>query len=283
MGRELFEGAYRKFWDRVESCKTPLCRNNSYAICDLAGETDWHPPVGLMVGGELRESINELNAWRRNLANLKDWSEILADYDQNDAWALRNHFVEPMVYFCMLQPSSTRDRLAQVATNGIHQANLCTQAGYKDVLDQDRLMPGKFLGRPRTERQLARLAKHWAGADRLLAALQSLDSESYRQQTFDYRNRASHFIAPRLELGEVQFVTRSIVPATRMVQQPDGSYRQKEIDGKKVVAYDLGGIRPLTLNEIIETNSCEYHFAIAALDAYSDLLREIVSAKTSKG
>ncbi|MBK7324868.1 MAG: hypothetical protein IPI89_01630 [Propionivibrio sp.] len=110
-----------------------------------------------------------------------------------------------------------------------------------------------------------------------------MDSESYRQQTFDYRNRASHFIAPRLELGEVQFVTRSIVPATRMVQQPDGSYRQKEIDGKKVVAYDLGGIRPLTLNEIIETNSCEYHFAIAALDAYSDLLREIVSAKTSKG
>ncbi|MBK9027932.1 MAG: hypothetical protein IPN98_08815 [Propionivibrio sp.] len=210
---------------------------------------------------EFEERFNrtllELNAWRRNLANLKDWSEILADYDQNDAWALRNHFVEPMVYFCMLQPSSTRDRLAQVATNGIHQANLCTQAGYKDVLDQDRLMPGKFLGRPRTERQLARLAKHWAGADRLLAALQSLDSESYRQQTFDYRNRASHFIAPRLELGEVQFVTRSIVPATRMVQQPDGSYRQKEIDGKKVVAYDLGGIRPLTLNEIIETNSCE--------------------------
>jgi hypothetical protein len=206
----------------------------------------------------LRTSIQMLYAYC--IARDESWrvfqqNQILADYDQNDALALRNHFVEPMVYFCMLQPSSTRDRLAQVATNGIHQANLCTQAGYKDVLDQDRLMPGKFLGRPRTERQLARLAKHWAGADRLLAALQSLDSESYRQQTFDYRNRASHFIAPRLELGEVQFVTRSIVPATRMVQQPDGSYRQKEIDGKKVVANDLGGIRPLTLNEIIETNS----------------------------
>ena len=46
-------------------------------MCDLAGEADWHPPVGLMVGGELRESINELNAWRRNLANLKDWSEMI--------------------------------------------------------------------------------------------------------------------------------------------------------------------------------------------------------------
>lgn len=278
MRRDLFEGAYRKFWDCLEVPNTTRYQSNSYELCDLVGNADWSIPfVGFMVDGELRESINELNAWRRNLDQLEVWSEILKDYDENDAWSLRNHFVEPMVHFCMHQPSSTRDRLAQVATNGMHQANLSTEVGYKDALDQDRLTPGQFLGRKRTEKQLERLAKQWTGADRLLSALQCLDSETHRQETFDYRNQSCHFIAPRLEIGEVQFVTRSIEPATHMVQQPDESYRLEEIEGKKSVGYGFGGTRPLTLNEIVETNSREYHFAIAALDAYSDLLREVLA------
>ena len=278
MGRELFEGAYRKFWDRIESHETPRYQNNPYEICSVVGEAEWSTPfVGFMVDGELHESINQLNAWQRNLADSGVWAAILAEYDENDAWSLRNHFVEPMVYFCLLQPSSTRDRLGLVATNGVHQANLSTQNGYKDVMDQDKRRPGRFLRRNEVELQLKRLTKGWSNGDRLLAALQRLDSATYRQQTFDYRNQASHFIAPRLELGEVQFVTRRIVPAKHMVQQADGSYRLEEIAGKKAVSYGFGGTRPLTLAEIVEANSREYHFAVAALHAYSDLLREALA------
>jgi hypothetical protein len=211
------------------------------------------------------------------MSDLQVWSGVLTDYGEEDAWSLRLHFIEPLVHYCMLQPSSTRDRLGRVATNGIHQANLSTKPGYKDVLDQDKRKPGRFLMRPEVETQLQRLAKDWTNGDRLLAALQELDSENYRQQTFDYRNQASHFIAPRLEFGEVQFVTRRIVAARHMVQQADGSYRCEEIAGKKAVSYGLGGTRPLTLTEIIEANSREYDFAVAALHAYSDLLREVLA------
>lgn len=279
MGRELFEGAYRKFWDHIESHESPRYQNNSYEICDLVREAEWRIPfVEMAICGELSESINTLNSWLRRLADLKVWAEVLANYGENDAWSLRLHFIEPFVHFCMLQPSSTRDRLGQVASNGIHQANLSTKPGYKDALDQDKRKPGRFLKRPEVEAQLQRLAKDWSNGDRLLAALQSLDSENYRQQTFNYRNQASHFIAPRLELGEVQFVSRRIVPARHMVQQTDGSYREEEIAGKMAVAYELFcGIRPLTLAEIIEANSREYDFAVAALHAYSDLLREVLA------
>jgi len=62
-----------------------------------------------------------------------------------------------------------------------------------------------------------------------------------------------------------------------MVQQPDESYRIEKIEGKKSVAYGFGGIRPLTLNEIILTNSREYHFAIDVLHVYSDVLREALA------
>ena len=46
------------------------------------------------------------------------------------------------------------------------------------------------------------------------------------------------------------------------------------------VSYGFGGIRPLSLAEIIEINSQEYEFAVSALDAYSDLLREAFSQMT---
>jgi hypothetical protein len=238
---------------------------------------EWKIPfVEMMVNGELRESINWLNSWLRNLERLKIWAAILVDYSDDEAWGLRHHFVEPLVYFCMLQPSSTRDRLGQVATNGVHQANLCVDADYKDFLDQDELKPGQFLSRKKLENQLARLVKRWAVGDQLMAALQSLDSEAHRQKTFDYRNEASHFIAPRVEFGEVQFVTRRREPFPELVKQADGTARLIEHPERKCVAYGFGGIRPLTLAEIIETNSQEYDFAVAALAAYSNLLREAV-------
>lgn len=121
MKRELFEEAYKKFGDLVEANKTPHYRCNSYELCDLVGNADWSIPfVGFMVDGELRESINKLNTWLRCLADLKVWQELLSGYEEEDAWSLRLHFIEPLVYYCMLEPSSTRDRLGQVATNGVH-------------------------------------------------------------------------------------------------------------------------------------------------------------------
>lgn len=276
MDRSLFEGAYRKFWDCIESRVSSRYQSHSYQLCDAVREVDWCIPfVYFMVEGELRESINDLNSWQRALDTLELWSGILADYNEEEAWALRHEFVEPVVYFCMHQPSSTRDRLAQVATNGIHQANLNLVDGYKDALDQDN---GRFLSRKRIESQLSRVAGHWSGGHRLLASLQSLNSKKYRQQTFNYRNRASHFIAPRLELGEVEFVTRSIEPREEMVRQADASYRMEQVPGKKSISYSFGGIRPLTLKEIIEANLREYDLAAIALDAYSDLLREVLAA-----
>lgn len=275
MRRELFEEAYRKFWDFIEAQEMPRYQCNSYDVCDLAWSAEWRIHlIGFMVDGELRESINELNAWLRHLEDLKVWLEVLKSYDEEDAWSLRLHFVEPLVRCCMLYPSSTRDRLGQVATNGVHQANLCVDADYKDCLDQDKLKPGQFLSRRRLEAQLAKLVKRWATGDQLLTALQHLDSETHRQKTFDYRNEASHFIAPRVEVGEVQFVTRRRELFPELVKQEDGITRLIENPEKTCVAYGFGGIRPLTLAEIIKINSQEYDFAVAALAAYSDLLRE---------
>lgn len=161
MSRSLFENAYRRFWDHLES-QTPRYPPFSYDLCASVGKVKWHNPfVDFMVDGELRESINLLNAWIRKLSYLEIWSKVLCDYSEDDAWSLRLHFVEPLVYYCMLQPSSTRDRLGQVATNAIHQINLSPMHGCKDVLNQDKLKPGRFLGRVQMEAQLGNIAGRW--------------------------------------------------------------------------------------------------------------------------
>jgi hypothetical protein len=280
MRREFFEEAYRKFWDLAEAKEPPCYDPNSYELSKLVRESEWSRPyAGLMIGDELRELINELNCWQGYLGDLRIWLELLNSYADEDAWRLRHHFVEPLVRCCMLQPSSTRDRLGRVATNGVHQANLCVDTDYKDFLDQDKR---KFLSRKERETQLERLLNRWETGAQLVVALQKLDSDLHRQKTFDYRNEASHFIAPRLEFGEVQFVTRQVGSFPEVVKQADGSYQLIENPQKASVSYRLGGIRPLTLAEIIEINSHEYDCAVAALEAYSDLLREVMQRIAAK-
>lgn len=41
MRRELFEEAYRKFWDFIEAQEMPRYQCNSYDVCDLAWSAEW--------------------------------------------------------------------------------------------------------------------------------------------------------------------------------------------------------------------------------------------------
>ena len=280
MGRELFEGAYRKYWDRIECWPKPL-KLYSYGLCEAIEKENWHIPfIGQLMGGELMESINLLNRWAIDLADLRAWSDILRDYDDNEAFELICHFIEPLLFRSLFQPSSTRDRLGRVATNVVHQANLIIEAGGKDVLEQDK---GKrFPSRRGVEKQLERLAKRWSNGSHLLTALQTLDSKEYRGQTSDYRNQASHFLAPRIEKGVVFFVSRERRPWTKMVQQADGTYAENDVPGKTCVAYGFSCLQPLSLNQIVEANLRQFELAWTAFDTYSSLLLEIMEVMRDK-
>lgn len=255
----------------------PRYKCNSYELSSAAVDADWTTPfAGFLVGGELQESINELNAWRGHLESLPIWLTVLNSYSEEDAWSLQHHFVNPLARYCMLQPSTTRDRLVRVATNGIHQVNLSVDAGYKDALVQDKLKPGQFLSRKRAEEQLCRLVGHFELGAPLVNALYALDSDSYRRKTFDYRNEASHFIAPRLGFGEVQLVRRQMRPSKQLERGENGIAWLIENPRKLCVSYGFGGIPPLALSEMITINEEQYRAAVAVLSAYSDLLRAVI-------
>lgn len=70
----------------------------------------------------------------------------------------------------------------------------------------------------------------------------------------------------------IERLCRKHVP--ELVKQEDCTTRFIENSEKTCVTYGFGGIWPLMLAEIIEINLQEYDFAVAALVAYSDLMRE---------
>jgi len=182
--------------------------------------------------------------------------------------------LEPLAHHCLLSPSAARDTLTFVATNSLHQLRLALGGGYEDHLDGDPA-PGKkprHLTRASKEERLRNLASPWTESGDLLAAIKSIDDKPYREATSDYRNRSSHAISPRLALGHTQTVTRSVVPATRLKQQPDGTYKDEPIPGKMSVCYGVGGTPPLDMEQARKDNLAQYLLARGGYATYRSLL-----------
>ncbi|MBC3806136.1 hypothetical protein H8K52_02105 [Undibacterium seohonense] len=237
-------------------------------------ERKWHVFGAMMVVDELREITNIINHWHGLLLRWHAWNKVIADYNEEDAWELRREFLEPLAHHCLLSPSAARDTLTFVATNSIHQLRLALGGGYKDHMDGDSA-PGKkpkYLTRARKEERLKNLVSPWIEGGALLLAIEAIDDNTYREATSDYRNRSSHAIGPRLALGHTQAVTRSVVPATKLKKQPDGTYKDELIPGKMSICYGVGGTPPLDMEQARKDNLVQYHRARHGYVIYRNLL-----------
>lgn len=280
--RQVYEQAYSIFLDKLEIVPTPKNFPLPYGICEEIQQAAW-PRIPFMshsIAGDLSETINQLNAWGEWLLHLTIWTEVIDHFDEQDAWNLQHHYVDPLAQICLMQPSAVRDRFGHIATNAIHQANLSTLGGYRDRLEQDK--QSHPLSRKKLENQIAEITKTWRSAPAFLNVLKNLDTEDYRQATRNYRNLASHAIAPRFRFGYTNMVVRSIVPATEKVQQSDGGFLFVDHPTKKAVSYGFGGTDALDLREVHRLSQTQFNQAIAVFNTYSALMSEMLSALREK-
>jgi hypothetical protein len=276
--RTLYERAYSLFLDRLEVASTPKNFPLPYGLAEEVMQANWpHMPfVDHMIAGELTETTNQLNAWGDWLLHLSLWAEVLSEFDEQDAWTIQHSYIDPLAQVCLTQPSATRDRFGHIATDAIHQANLCTVEGYKDHLIQDdRTRP---LSREERENQIKIIGARWGKTSAFRQALTSLDTKTYRDATRNYRNLASHAIAPRFRFGITNMVARSIRPVTEMVEQPNGTYVPTPHPSQKCVSYAFGGTEALDLQEVHRLSRQEFDQAVRVFNAYCALLRELLSA-----
>lgn len=228
----------------------------------------WRPFSALMVEDDLRELTNLINHWHQTLEKLLVWKEVLLTYSENDAWEIRREFVETSVHYCLFQPSALRDTLVFVATQALHQWRLTVDQSYLDYLLGDPLTPNDKPLHPtrrKKEQQLQEIINCLPVDSSLISKIKNIDGDGYREAIRDFRNRASHSIAPRLELGHTRTVVRKVRPIDPITLKILG----KNIKGKMQISYAIGGTPPLNLKEVLARNLDEFHLV---RNAYSELL-----------
>lgn len=238
-----------------------------------------------MVKDELRELTNQLNYWLSNLRRWHPWNEVLKIQDTGDRWEAEWSWVEPLAFYCMFQPSASRDRFIMIATNALHQVRMALDPSIKDELLGDPTTPDEdnfFPSRRKREKQLKAFAKTWPKGRAFVEALGQLDDRGYRSLTGDFRNRASHGIAPRFSVGITSTVTRMQEQAMKLEQLPDGTYKDAPVAGKLSTSYWYGGTPALSMQNAWEANVAQFEHARRAFDAYIALFTEAVAAMPCK-
>lgn len=256
-----------------------------YKACPLIEEVAWRIPHVVavpLVEGELRELTNTLNEWRGALLRWCAWLGVLEGFNAEEAWDLQWKFVESIAFQCLFYPSATRDRFTFVATNALHQVRMSADPAYPDRLASDP-KPGKedkqrFLSREKSEAQLEEITSTLDGGTTFMAALRAIDEDDYLELTRNFRNLASHAIAPRLTIGHTSIVVRRVVPATTLVQQPDGTYKDELVPGKQHVSYGFGGTEPLHMRAVFEANLAEFVKSSRCFNAYVDTFNRALMA-----
>lgn len=275
----LFRSAIDAYLEELGSALEPAGSYLPYNF-DFIHNREWHIFGNQMVEDELRELTNIMNRWCGDLHRWHAWNNVILSYGENEAWKIRREFVEALVHHCLLEPSAVRDRFTFVATNAVHQIRLSSEEGYKDRLEGDPKKPNEkpmFLSRGKKEKRLEKVISIWSESKKFLESLAAINDSSYQRATYDYRNRVNHAIGPRLGVGITQAVTRSVVQATQLKKQPDGTYRDEPIPGKLSVRYGVGGTQPIDLEEARTSNLKQYQLAQTCYNRYFELLKSKVA------
>lgn len=274
--RALSTEAHLRYLDQLLAIRGEHPGLTDYVASNRAGATKGTLPWVWGAEGELCETINSMNAWGGALHSWNAWNRVLGSYDEvDDRWTILNDSVEPLAFYCMLQPSSLADRISVVAETLLHQANIAVSPGYKDRLDQDALKPNAILRRKNRRAQLDRLGKMWAAYPAFRTALREMDGQTYRELTHNFRDLSAHSFAPRLMIGDISRAIRTIVPWTDHVAQPDGTYIDVVDPTRRMVQYGMGSMQPLSLEVTWAANLAEYVKAKVTMAAFSKLIGQL--------
>jgi len=272
------------FLDRIEESKDLQPAAKPFPYDALPGLKMARWPLFLaemMIEDELRELTNQLNHWQSNLRRWHAWNEVLKSQDADARWEAEWGWVEPLAFYCMFQPSATRDRFIMVGTHALHQVRMAIDPATIDTLLGDPTAPGEarfFPTRRDKEKQLKDFAKAWPSGKAFVQAIGQLDDRDYRALTGDFRNRASHGIAPRFSVGFTSMVTRARKQATKLEQQLGGTYIDVPVPGKLSTSYGFGGTPPLSMQDAWTANLAQFEHARRAFDAYIELLAQAMAA-----
>lgn len=231
-----------------------------------------------MIEADLRELTNLLNEWNHLLHRWYAWNIVLDSYkeERQKEWEIENEFLKLIINKCLFTPSRIKDVFINIGIESFHQIRLATDNKYKDKIQgYDPSLPKlkpKHLSRRNKEKILKEVLSFCNHAE-FIEKIKILNGEYYQKQlTQDYRNLSSHTIAPRITVGTVSPITRTVEKSTKIEKNADGSYSKVEVRDRTSVVYSYGGIEPLDRNKLFDANIEEFKKARNCYAEFKKLL-----------
>lgn len=274
--RKLTTEAMERFYEQLLSNVSETPGLLGYEAAERARAANGNFAWSWGAAAEIQETINTINSWGMHLHDWCAWNAVVESFEMDeDKWQLLHHFLDPLAFFCMHQPSAVSDRLMLLTETLLHQANCLVVPGYVDQLDQDSLRPRQVLRRSDRRKQIIRLGQPWTRFNVFMAALDALNDSTYRKLSRNFRDLSVHSLAPRFMFGGIMRAVRSIEPWQESVKQPGGGYLLVDHPTKKCVSYSMGVLEPFPLGEAYSASFSEYQKVVIAMSAFAELLKEI--------
>jgi len=267
MSVQLFLDVYNEYWEVAQTKTSSKCKLLTY---EYELEKSLSHFYDSMENEYTRELLNAINQFASEINSIVIWESVISKYNEDEQFELRYEFLKLPLFYCINQPRAIKDRFIFCT------AHLCNQANnlFKDQKDD---LPEDYKIRVK---HFENKVSVWDSATALINALDNLASQSYINDTKNYRNMSHHSIPANFDHGHTNFITRT----------PNHVDTQKYIsieDGKEVVtektfrgtSYGFGGLEPLLTKDLIPIFIRECENAQTAFKAYWDLVLEHQSYK----
>jgi len=205
-----------------------------------------NPAYGWQEPEFTRELVNAQNHFVVWLNRLAAWEQIIAQYDEENAYSLTFEFVEMPLDYCLHFPYRFKQRITFCATQLCYIVGIAEKRITKEAVDEEDRM---------TLASLKKVAKLWREGPALVEAIERIDGKEFRQKSGEYRRKAQHRFPPRLAFGEVAYVQRSF-PAGYLVR------------------YSFKVAHPIQVGNVLPVLAKEAEYARAAFLAYRALVDE---------
>lgn len=218
--RDLVIGAYNKLHDAITS-KQDKSLISFLEYEHPAGDTDFI--YDWQEHDFTRELVNAFNQYAYWVDRIATWEQVLKEYSEDEAQALRYEFTTIPFDYCLHFPYKFRSRLIFYATQlcyskGITE-KLITQ---KETKADDDINFGSFIA----------IAHHWPAGLKLKEDIKLINGKAFRQHTAGYRNKSQHQHAQRLDFGYTAHISRDF---------PGGS----------LVRYSFGEMPPIVTSTVL--------------------------------
>lgn len=229
-----FLAKYSTVTEPSETAEYPKFEGSKFDIGGMA--------FSMMSGEHVITIANTVNSFLMYLRQLKGWTLVVRELDEEAAWRVLINFVEPLAYFCLDAPYRIKQQICSSTAQLSHQANRVRVQGWTDTVK---------LSKPKFD-DAQRQAGHWNDWPRLEACLGELNSDAFCEATEDFRNKFHHGFPRRVGTGYTSFVERTW--------------------SEEGVRYAFGSKPPLALVELVAALEPQYAAALSAFNSYVDLV-----------